>query len=237
MRSFLATLFIAGAVAQTTSDFLKCANAAFGSVDTSKLSDCSDKDSTDCFCANKDAISSLTKDAEDVCADAGVDLNDLSSSLCGDSDRMAKPARKASHPMERVGSSNNNKRAYMPEASAASAAPRVVYVTETRTECACKSSKTPLDPMHISQIPVDVPASSSMMGGMAAAATPASSSYGAMVVASSASAFGSASGTPTPSGASARYNAFQGAAPKVGAVHSGVAALGVAAVMGLMVAL
>jgi hypothetical protein len=45
--------------------------------------------------------------------------------------------------------------------------------------------------------------------------------------------------TPTPSGASAnRFNAFQGAAaPQVNAARSGVAALGVAAVMGLMIAL
>lgn len=173
-------------------------------------------------------------------------MNDLDASLCGSSNKMAAPARHASRPMEpasdmHMGMMDHNERAYSPDmaapAPAAPAVPRVVYVTETKTECSCKSTPA-LDPMHhISQIPVDVPASSSM-GGMAAASSPAST-HGVMVGASSSSViFGSQmSATPTPSGASAnRFNAFQGAAPKANAV-GGVAALGVAAIMGLMVAL
>lgn len=77
------------------------------------------------------------------------------------------------------------------------------------------------------------------MGAMLAASSPAMSN-GVMVGASSSSVlFGSQmSATPTPSGASPnRFNAFQGAAPAVNAAQGGVAALGVAAVMGLMIAL
>lgn len=136
-----------------------------------------------------------------------------------------------------------HKRAYMPDsmAGAESVAPRVVYVTETRTECSCKSTPAPFDPKHMSQIPVNVPThSSSMMAGMAAASTPGMSmSHGVLVGAASSSViFRGASATPTPSGASPnRYNSFEGAAPKANALNSAVAALGVAAVMGLMVAL
>ena len=135
---------------------------------------------------------------------------------------MKSGARHASKPMELA----NHKRAFAPSAPQASAAVRVVTVTET--QCACKNTQSAMMP-GVSQIPVDVPASKSM-------ATP-SSSMGMM---SSSSVFGSASGyaTPTPSGASAsRFNAFEGAAPAGSAVHGGVATLGVAAVMALMVAL
>lgn len=138
--------------------------------------------------------------------------------------------------MEPASGSEHNKRAYRPS-SDDMATPRVVYVTETRTECSCKSTPA-LDPMHFSQIPVDVPMSSSM-GAMMAASTPASS-YGAMMAASSSVIFGSqmSAATPSPSGASAnRFHTFQGAAPKTSAVQGGIAALGVAAVMGLMIAL
>jgi hypothetical protein len=58
------------------------------------------------------------------------------------------------------------------------------------------------------------------------------------MMSSSSMFYGSHSATPTPSGASAnRFSVFQGAAPAGSAVHGGVAALGVAAVMALMVAL
>lgn len=161
-------------------------------------------------------------------------MTDLESSLCGaSSDKVAAPARHASKPMQPA--EDLHMRAYSPSEDADAAQPRVMTVTVTES-CACKA--TPTDPMHISQIPVDVPTSSSM-GGMAAASSPAWS-HGIMVGASSSSAvYNSMMATPTPSGASAnRFNAFQGAAaPQVNAARSGVAALGVAAVMGLMIAL
>jgi hypothetical protein len=74
---------------------------------------------------------------------------------------------------------------------------------------------------------------------MTAASSPASSN-GAMMAASSSVIFGShmSAATPAPSGASgSRFQAFQGAAPKTNSVHGGIAALGVAAIMGLMIAL
>lgn len=182
--------------------------------------------------------------------EADKDMTDLEASLCGKSNNEAAPARHASKPMQPAAPMHmdmgkmmdHGKRAYSPSmdkdmAPAESAIPHVIYVTETRTDCSCKSTPAP-DSMHISQIPVDVPASSSM-GAMLAASSPAMSN-GVMVGASSSSVlFGSQmSATPTPSGASPnRFDAFQGAAPAVNAVHGGAAALGVAAVMGLMIAL
>jgi hypothetical protein len=165
------------------------------------------------------------------------DLTSLISTACADTSTSsaAAPARHASKPMEPASGFEHNKRAYRPS-SDDMAAPRVVYVTETRTEYSCKSTPA-LDPMHISQIPVHVPMSSSM-GAMMAASTPASSN-GVMMGASSV-IFGSqmSAATPTPSGASGnRFHTFQGAAPKTNAVQGGIAALGVAAVMGLMIAL
>ncbi|KAJ5103507.1 hypothetical protein N7532_004036 [Penicillium argentinense] len=235
MRSFIAaSLFVAGVTAQTTSSFLDCATAALDGIDASKFKDCTGLTSQECFCNNKDAVETLSEAAEDICKEAGVDLSSLDTSLCS-SNRQAAPARHASQPMMPA----NMKRAYSPDspAPAMPAEPRVIYVTETRTECACKS--TPTNSMHISQIPVDVPASSSM-GGMLAASSPAVSN-GVLVGASSSSAiFGSqaSAATPTPSGADPnRFHAFQGAAPQVRAVYSGVAAFGVAAVMGMMIAL
>lgn len=142
---------------------------------------------------------------------------------------------------------HNSKRAYSPTSgdsvdddlaavdTADVAAPRVVYVTETRTECSCKSTSAPYDRMHISQIPVNVPMSSSM-GSVMAASTP----YNGAMMPSSSVIFGSqvSVATPGPSGASANhFHTFQGAAHKTSAVQGGVAALGVAAVMGLMIAL
>lgn len=135
----------------------------------------------------------------------------------------------------------NMKRAYSPSMSDNDGAaempePRVIYVTKTHTECSCKTTPAPA---HISQIPVDVPVSSSMIG-MLAASSPVSSN-GVLVAASSSSAiFGSqaSAATPTPSGVDpSRFSPFQGAAPQVSAAHGGIAALGVAAVMGLMIAL
>lgn len=159
-------------------------------------------------------------------------MDDLASSLCGaTSDKVAAPARHASRPMEPA--EELHMRAYSPSEDASQ--PRVITVTVTES-CACKT--TPTDAMHISQIPVFVPASSSM-GSMAAASSP-SYSNGIRVGGSSSSAiYGSQmSATPTPSGASAnRFHTFQGAAPQVNAARGGVAALGVAAVMGLMIAL
>lgn len=186
------------------------------------------------------------------------DMNDLDASLCGSAGNMPAPARHASRPMQPAEDMplgmnqnelmNHNTRAYSPSmhieskmpapAADRQAMPSVIYVTETRTECSCKSTSGPSS-MHISQIPVHVPASSSM-GAMLAASSPVMSN-GIMVGASSSSVvFGSqmSAATPTPSGASAsRFNAFQGAAPLVNAAQSGAAALVVAALMGLMIAL
>lgn len=181
-------------------------------------------------------------------------MSDLDASLCGNSDKMAAPARHASKPMQPAENMDmhkmmrHNTRAYSPSMDTDSemsgshrqAMPQVIYVTETKTEpCTCKTTPAPDYKHHMSQIPVDVPASSSM-GAMLAASSPAMSN-GVMVGASSSSVlFGSqmSAATPTPSGASPnRFNAFQGAAPAVNAAQGGVAALGVAAVMGLMIAL
>lgn len=132
------------------------------------------------------------------------------------------------------------KRAYSPssETEAEMPEPRVVYVTKTETHTACGCKTTPA-PAHISQIPVDVPVSSSMIG-MLAASSPVYSN-GIYIPASSSSVlFGSqaSAATPAPSGADPnRFSPFQGAAPRVSAAHGGIAALGVAAVMGLMIAL
>jgi hypothetical protein len=94
---------------------------------------------------------------------------------------------------------------------------------------------------HISQIPVDVPASSSMGAMMAAssgAVPSASYSHGMKVNAASSSVVFGSQATPSPSGVDAnRFNSFQGAGVKSVSVHGGVAALGVAAVMALMAAL
>ena len=74
------------------------------------------------------------------------------------------------------------------------------------------------------------------MAPMGAASTPYYS-HGVLVGASSASSVFGSMATPAPSGASGqRFNAFEGAAPKA-SVQGGVAALGFAAVMGLMMAL
>ncbi|KAJ6005091.1 hypothetical protein N7540_012890 [Penicillium herquei] len=244
MRSFIAiAILIAGVTAQTTSDYLKCAEAAFDGIDVSTLEDCSNKSSTDCLCSNSDALSKISDSAAKACSDAGVDLDNLQSAVCS-SDREAAPARHASNPMEPASNMHMNmhmadgKRAYAPPAPAEAAAPRVIYVTETKTECGCRATPSAFDPSHLSQIPVDVPASSSM-APMGAASTPVYS-HGILVgAASSSRAFGSQmAATPTPSGASAnRFNTFKGAASQVDAARGGIAALGVAAVMGLVIAL
>lgn len=138
---------------------------------------------------------------------------------------------------------DSHERAFAPqaEASAALAVPRVVYVTETKTDCSCKNTPAPNAHLaHVSQIPVDVPASSSRyMAGMAAVSTPASYSHGLMGSATSSVIFGSqaSAATPSPSGVDpSRFSPFQGAAAPGVSVH-GLAAAGVAAVMALMVAL
>ncbi|KAJ5577678.1 uncharacterized protein N7459_006642, partial [Penicillium hispanicum] len=252
MRSFIAALFVAGALAQSTGDYLKCAEAALDGIDVSQLQDCSNKSSRDCLCTNKDALKTLANSAASACSDAGIDLSNLESSLCSGTDSSSTdssstdsnstdsskpavvPARHASNPMQPAMDMDHHKRA-----DTLDAAPRVVYVTETRTECSCKSTPAPYyDPKHVSQIPVQVPASSSM-AGMAAASSPASSNGVMVGGASSSVVFGSqaSAATPSPSGTGAnRFNAFQGAAPKASAVQGGVAAVAVAAVMGLMVA-
>lgn len=137
-----------------------------------------------------------------------------------------------------------NKRAFAPQldspASAAPAVPRVVYVTETKTDCSCKTTPAPDSHMaHVSQIPVDVPARSSYMAGMASASSPAGYSHGPMGAVGSSVVFGSqaSAATPAPSGADPnRFSKFEGAAAAGASLH-GAAVVGVAAVMALMVAL
>ncbi|KAJ5644997.1 hypothetical protein N7507_011008 [Penicillium longicatenatum] len=246
MRSFIAAaLLVAGVAAQTTlGDIDACANAILDDIDVATMEACSNKSNTDCICST-DLSDKISDKAIATCTEAGINPDDLKSTVCSTSkSRVAAPARHASKPMEPASNLEMDmagaKRAYAPpiaeHGAAEPAVPRVIYVTETKTECGCKPSATPFDPSHLSQIPVQVPASSSM-GGMAAASAPAYSD-GVVVGASSASwPFGSHSATPTPSGASAQgFSPFQGSAPTV-AVHGGVAALGVAAVMGLMIAL
>lgn len=215
-------------------------NAALSAADTSSLESCDGKTPQECLCDNQDAISKLSDEAADACA--GVDLTVLTDAVCSSS-REAAPARHASKPMQLADS--NNQRAFAPQvespASAALAVPRVVYVTETKTDCSCKSTPAPNAHLaNVSQIPVDVPASSSSyMAGMAAASTPASYSHGLMGSATSSVIFGSqaSAATPSPSGVDAsRFSPFQGAAAPGASAH-GVAAAGVAVVMALMAAL
>lgn len=242
MRSFItASVLITGALAQSTQDYLKCAvrsypppkqappnqsqSAALSNADVSKFTDCTDKSAEDCLCSNKEALSSLNTSAS-ACKD--IDLSSLTSSLCksdSDSESASAPARHASMPMQPA-----LKRAVAPDAPE----PRVVYVTETRTECSCKSTPVAERPAHVSQIPVDVPASSSM--GAMVVATP---SYSHGVLVGSSSVFGSqASATPSPSGVDpSGFSPFEGAAAPRVSVHGGVAAVGVAAVMAFMAAL
>ncbi|KAJ6018794.1 hypothetical protein N7499_010024 [Penicillium canescens] len=252
MRHFIAASVIIGAaVAQTAKDIIACAEAAISNGDTYSFSNCDGKSAQDCFCSNSDAISSLSPSTASACS--GIDINTLIDSLCPSNSTSTStaasrethttPFRHASKPMERVQAPNahmnmNMERAYAP---AEPAVPRVVYVTETRTDCSCKT--TPASMAHVSQIPVNVPASSSMSGMIAAssAAPSASYSHGMMVNAASSSVvFGSqaSAATPSPSGVDAnRFSSFQGAGAKSVSVHGGVAALGVAAVMALMAAL
>ncbi|CAG7944501.1 unnamed protein product [Penicillium nalgiovense] len=222
MRYFITgSILVAGALAQSTEDYLKCASAAIGSIDTSTFTSCKDKTSQECFCANKSALEALTASSAPACT--GLDLSTLASTLCNTDSDEPEPARHASKPMQPA-----NKRA--------EAAPRVVYVTETRTDCSCKNTPVPERPVHISQIPVDIPASSSMAS--MASSTPG---RGHGLMGGAASSFGSKVSGPTasavPSGVDpTRFSPFQGAAAAV-EVHAGVAVLGVAAVMAVMVAL
>ncbi|KAJ5749217.1 uncharacterized protein N7511_010913 [Penicillium nucicola] len=244
MRHFItASVLIGAAAAQSASDIMSCVESAIGNADTSSFTDCDGKTAQECACSNSDEFASLSS-STDACS--GIDLSTLTDSLCpATSSRVATPFRHAGAPMERVAAPNahtnmNSKRAYAP---AEPAMPRVVYVTETRTECSCKATPAPNAHMaHISQIPVQVPASSSMGAMMAASsgAVPSSASYshGMMVNAASSSAVFGSQASPSPSGVDAnRFNSFQGVGAKSVSVHGGVAAVGVAAVMALMAAL
>ncbi|CAG7918061.1 unnamed protein product [Penicillium olsonii] len=237
--SFAASILATGAMASSAADYLQCASAALSSADTSAFGDCDGKSAQECFCDNKDALSKLSKDAATACA--GIDISSLADSLCSSSRQAdVAPARHASKPMMLA---DPHKRAFAAQAespaSAAPAGPRVVYVTETKTDCSCKSTPAPDSKLaHISQIPVDVPVASSAMPSMAVGSSPAGHSHVPMGAASSV-VFGSqaSAATPMPSGADPnRYSSFQGAAAPSAAVH-GVAAVGVAAVMALMAAL
>ncbi|KAJ5561746.1 hypothetical protein N7535_003793 [Penicillium sp. DV-2018c] len=259
-----ASLLATGALAQSTGDYLKCVvspsltyplsipvitkqtlnptnintqtqSSALGSIDISTFTNCDDKSTQDCFCANKSAIDSISDSATAACT--GIDLSALTNSLCASKDPAASPApaRHASLPMQPA-----QKRAFAPEPEAPEPIPRVVYVTETRTDCSCKSTPVVERPMHVSQIPVQVPASSSMGAKMGAVAmsTPAASSYkhGVLVAASSSVVFGPMA-TPTPSGVDpSRFSQFTGGAERGSSIGRGLMA-GVVAVMGVMAAL
>lgn len=129
-----------------------------------------------------------------------------------------------------------DKRAYAPEP-----APRVVYVT--KTDCSCKSTPVAEKLQHVSQIPVNVPASSSLASVAAASSTPADREHGLMGGAASSSVvFGPQASGATPSARPSgvdptRFSPFQGAAAAGASVNGRVAVLGVAAVMAVMVAL
>jgi hypothetical protein len=131
-----------------------------------------------------------------------------------------------------------DKRAYAPET-----APRVVYVTKTRTDCSCKSTPVVEKPLHVSQIPVDIPASSSLASVAAASSTPAGREHGLIGGAASSSVvFGPQASGATPSAQPSgvdptRFSPYQGAAAPGPSVNGGLAGLGVAAVMAVMVAL
>ncbi|KAJ5181572.1 hypothetical protein N7449_011719 [Penicillium cf. viridicatum] len=231
MRYFItASLLVAGTLAQSTDDYLKCAKAALNTIDPSTFTTCTDKTSEECFCANKSALETLTTSTVPACA--GLDLSTIASTLCP-SDREAAPARHASKPMEMA-----DKRAYAPEP-----APRVVYVTKTHTDCSCKSTPVVEKPQHVSQIPVDVPASSSVASVAAASSTPADREHGLMGGAASSSVvFGPQASGATPSARPSgvdptRFSPFQGTAAAGASVNGGLAVLGVAAVMAVMVAL
>ncbi|KAJ5492929.1 hypothetical protein N7539_001675 [Penicillium diatomitis] len=236
MRTVIATLFLASTALASTSvtdDFIDCATAAINGVSGSKTIDCSNQSSSDCFCANQDALTKISDALKDACDVSSSDLAAWASSLCGTSSTSqdTSSARHIGSPMEpaRV----LNERAY--SASVENNVPTsVVWVTETRTDCSCKSTSHPADRAHASQIPVYVPTGSSMSSGVAAWATPtpsASASWSAMHSSHMSVA------TPGPSGASPSIYTFEGAAPRVNALQGSVAAIGATIVMGLMVAL
>ncbi|KAJ6143861.1 hypothetical protein N7471_003314 [Penicillium samsonianum] len=232
MRFFItASVLAAGALAQSVEDYIKCATAAIGSIDTSKFTSCSSKTSQECFCANKSALETLKNSSDPACA--GLNLSTLTSSLCDsphNATTTATPARHASKPMEPA-----NKRAFAP----VPIVPRVVYVTETRTDCTCKSTPVPEKSLHISQIPVHIPASSSV-ASVAASSTPAGWKHGLMGGAASSSVlFGPQASEAMPSAGPSGVDPtrFKGAAAAGASVHGGVAALGFAAVMAVMAAL
>ncbi|KAI3211350.1 hypothetical protein CBS147311_986 [Penicillium roqueforti] len=238
MRSFItASVLIAGALAQSTEDYLKCASAAFSNINTSNFTSCSTKTSQECFCANKSLIKALTTSTAPACA--GLDLTSLTTSLCSNTTDAAT-ARHASRPMQLADKKRAFAPAPAPEREAEAAVPHVVYVTETRTDCSCKSTPVAERPMHVSQIPVDVPASSAASMAVEASSTPASRLHGLMGGAASSSViFGpQATSSAVPSGVDpTRFSPFKGAAAAGASVHGGVAVLGVAAAMAVVVAL
>ncbi|KAI2792826.1 hypothetical protein POX_b02869 [Penicillium oxalicum] len=231
MRSIIATLFLATTALASTSatdDFIRCATAAMNNIGGSKLTDCTSLSSTACLCANKDTLLSLSDATKAACSGSSFDVAALASSACGSG--TSSTARHAGQPMEPA--RQMIERAYSPSMED-SVATSVVWVTETRTDCSCKSTSLPFDHAHVSQIPVNVPMASSMSSGVAAYATPASSASWSAMYSSHISV-----ATPGPSGASSgQYYPFEGAAPRVNALKSGLAAVGVAAVMGLVAAL
>ncbi|KAJ5793687.1 hypothetical protein N7457_000286 [Penicillium paradoxum] len=236
MRAFITiSVLITGALSQSVQDYLNCASSALANADVSKFSDCTDKPAHACVCKNKEAISNLSTGVASACA--GIDLAALTSSLCHGShaapaapaapvpDAPAPaPARHASMPMQPAKRDHSNEDGT-----------QVIYVTETRNDCSCKSTPIAESPAHVSQIPVDVPVSS--MGPMVTGAAP-NHSHGVLGRPSSV-IFGpqASAATPSPSGVDpSRFSSFEGAAAPGVAVNGGVV-VGVAAVIGFMAAL
>ncbi|KAJ5211204.1 hypothetical protein N7491_011024 [Penicillium cf. griseofulvum] len=213
MRYFItAPVLIASALAQSTADYLNCASAAIGTISKSTFTSCTGKTSQECFCANKSAIKSLTTTSIPACV--GLDISTVASVLCPSS-REAKPAfRHAGKPMQPVKRDPKY----------------TIYVTETRTDCGCKS--TGVAGMRVSQVPVSVPTSSVRASSTSVARHGAASSIRRAGVAPSAGVMPSAGAGVDAT----RFSPFQGAAVGV-SVHGGVVVLGVAAVMAVMVGL
>ncbi|KAJ5360807.1 hypothetical protein N7517_009998 [Penicillium concentricum] len=243
MRPFIiAPILMASAIAQSTTDYLACANAAITSITKSTLTSCTSKSSQECICANKSALKDISTSSAPACL--GLDISTLISTLCPDETKSTETKATETKATETRAAFRHAGRPMQP-VKRADGAKLTIYVTETRSDCGCTStavgghvhgSATPVaGSMHISQIPVHVPTGS--MGGVAAASSTPVRDHGLMGGTAS-SSVEQVGATPSgrPSGVDAKsFSPYTGAA--VGVSVNGVVVLGVAAVMGVMVAL
>ncbi|KAJ5154951.1 uncharacterized protein N7500_010390 [Penicillium coprophilum] len=254
MRSFIiAPILIAGALAQSTSDYLSCASAAINTLAKSSFTSCTNKTSEECFCANKAALQSMSASSVPACI--GLNLLSLVSTLCTDTNEIKIAGTKS---IGTISTETKAAETKSTETKAADANPafrhagkpmepvkrdggakHTIYVTEIRTDCTCKTATG--SPMHVSQIPVHVPTSSSMVSMVSS--TPVGRQHGLLGGVASSSVVGhvgaTSSATPSAraSGVDAKsFSPYQGAAAGV-SVNGGVVMLGAAAVMAVMVAL